>query len=102
MRFTNTQLEWLSKMANDGRLIVRPITAEPVPEWAKHEFLLAKQLLRELFEMKRLVPAEILEKSASTKMRRYQKAASKGWKTRRALASARQAMAENNERGRAA
>ena len=91
--FTQSQLDQLSKWANDGRLIVRPITREPIPEWAQQEFLLAKRLIRTLLEMKRLIPPEIQAETASRKTRRYQQGASKGWRTRKAQAAARKGKA---------
>ena len=44
VRLTKAQIAQLSKWANGGRLIVRPITSEKLPEWAKHEFMLARSV----------------------------------------------------------
>lgn len=52
MTLTKSQVALLSKWAKGGRLIVRPIMSE-VPEWARHEFDLARAMVEEMKQRKR-------------------------------------------------
>ena len=83
---TKAQIAQLSKWANEGRLVVRPITSEELPEWAKHDFILARRISALLMEY---ADSGLLEAKSTDRMRRYSIGGRKGWETRKKQAAAR-------------
>ena len=112
---SKSQLDLLSKWAKGGRLIVRPILGDAVPEWAKHEFRLARlcaALMRDgmrwrdeqaVKAAKRQVSRETLssvlakiEAKSRVKPKNYRDGAIKAAATRKRMAAARAVAAEVN------
>ena len=87
MRLNKPQIEQLSKWANSGRLIVRPVLPpEQTPEWAKHEFILARLVCSILMKHSK---SGLLEADSNTRRERYRQSNAKGWRTKKRLAAAR-------------
>lgn len=94
MRLSKSQIAQLSKWANSGRLIVRPITSEELPEWAKHEFILARLISTCLVEYS---DSGLLEAKSTERNVRYREGNRKGWVTRKNKAAHLRAEAEGRE-----
>ena len=98
MRLNKPQIELLSKWANSGRLIVRPILSpDDTPEWAKHEFILARLVSGILMEHSK---SGLLEKNSGAKRDRYKNSNRKGWVTRKRQKLARAASRAEAEAGK--
>ena len=116
MTLTKSQLAQLSKWAKSGRLIVRPITSDDLPEWAKHEFRLARMCValmcdgikwRDAKEKRRNTAAsreallsvlgEARAKS-ERKMKSYRVGAKAAWVSRKRQAIARAEAAKQTEK----
>src|SRR5690606_5232845 len=96
MRLTKTQIAQLSKWANDGRLVVRTLSpSDGVPEWAQHEFMLARSVATLLMEY---ADSGLLEAKSTERMKRYAAGGRKAWVTRKRQAAARAEAEKQTER----
>lgn len=108
MSLTKSQLAWLSKLAKTGRAYAGfAVPPEEIPEWARLEFRLQRELIQmakrcERYESARAakkaakevsretllsVLSKIPEKQARCASKSYRVGASKGWNTRKRLAA---------------
>lgn len=90
MILTKSQIAQLSKWAKSGRLIVRPITGDALPEWAKHEFNLARNMVQLLVEYSN---SGEMEAKSMERRKRYTAGNRKAWVTRKRQKQAREAAA---------
>lgn len=123
MSLTKSHLIWLSKLAKTGRAYIGfALPPEQVPEWARMEFRVQRELIRLARLGERIEAARAVKKAARRASREtilsvlaempakpkrlngksYQKGASKGWETRKRLAANREASAASEPKDAAA